>query len=309
MGEHGRRLQRPPARAPHLADSLWALHTNDFDYLATATADDSLKDFQVALRVDGVQDPAPGRAGAPRDGRTGAAPRRVRQVDRRVLVGRRTTLLAIFQESITRPENTVRWRWSPGDVAFWDNRTTQHYGVADFGDLPRQHERITVSGGVPVSIDGRASKALVGSDASFTRVGLSMASRHLRRSLVVVVVAVAWPCSTAATATLASTPAQVAGREAAGRPVRRHPARGRPAQLSPHHPERRRGGQGHPLRHRVEHVRRRSRGARGPDRRLGRHRLHGRDAARVRAGGRQPGEGGRGQPGPRTPRRRASRSW
>ena len=80
-------------------------------------------------------------------------------------------LLAIFQESITTPENTVRWRWSPGDVAFWDNRTTQHYGVADFGDLTRQHERITISGGVPVSIDGRSSESLAGSDAAFTRVG------------------------------------------------------------------------------------------------------------------------------------------
>ena len=78
-------------------------------------------------------------------------------------------LLAIFQESITRPENVVRWRWSPGDVAFWDNRTTQHYGVADFGDLTRRHERITISGGVPVSVDGRRSESLVGSDASFTR--------------------------------------------------------------------------------------------------------------------------------------------
>ena len=74
-------------------------------------------------------------------------------------------LSPILQESITRPENTVRWRWSPGDVAFWDNRTTQHYGVADFGDLTRRHERITISGGVPVSIDGRASEVLTASDA------------------------------------------------------------------------------------------------------------------------------------------------
>ena len=35
-------------------------------------------------------------------------------------------LLDLFFEQLTRPENTVRFRWQPGDVAFWDNRTTAH---------------------------------------------------------------------------------------------------------------------------------------------------------------------------------------
>lgn len=69
-------------------------------------------------------------------------------------------LLEIFQEYITRPENTVRWRWQLGDVAIWDNRATQHRSVADYGGEPRQLRRSTVHGVVPVGTDGRPSRAI-----------------------------------------------------------------------------------------------------------------------------------------------------
>jgi alpha-ketoglutarate-dependent taurine dioxygenase len=42
-------------------------------------------------------------------------------------------LLAILQDQITQPENTLRWRWQAGDVAIRDNRATQHRAIADFG--------------------------------------------------------------------------------------------------------------------------------------------------------------------------------
>jgi taurine dioxygenase len=32
----------------------------------------------------------------------------------------------------TRPEFTIRWRWQKDDIAFWDNRVTQHYAVDDY---------------------------------------------------------------------------------------------------------------------------------------------------------------------------------
>jgi taurine dioxygenase len=60
---------------------------------------------------------------------------------------------------VTRPENTVRWRWTPGDVAIWDNRATQHYGVADYGNELRILRRVTVAGDLPVSLDGHTSFA------------------------------------------------------------------------------------------------------------------------------------------------------
>ena len=39
----------------------------------------------------------------------------------------RWILQHLFAE-ITRPEYTVRFRWAPGSVAFWDNRATAHLG-------------------------------------------------------------------------------------------------------------------------------------------------------------------------------------
>ncbi|MCB2062134.1 MAG: TauD/TfdA family dioxygenase, partial [Novosphingobium sp.] len=46
------------------------------------------------------------------------------------------------------PEVQVRLRWQPGTVAFWDNRSTQHYAVADYDD-DRLMERVTVCGDRP----------------------------------------------------------------------------------------------------------------------------------------------------------------
>ena len=60
---------------------------------------------------------------------------------------------------------TVRWRWRLGDVAFWDNRATQHYAIADYGDLPRRVQRVTVVGDLPVSLEGQTNLALKGDSA------------------------------------------------------------------------------------------------------------------------------------------------
>ncbi|VXC34840.1 TauD/TfdA dioxygenase family protein [Sphingomonas sp. 8AM] len=69
-------------------------------------------------------------------------------------------LFAILQDHITKPENVVRWRWQAGDVAIWDNRSTQHRAVADFGLQRRHLRRATVAGDVPRGVDGRTSRAL-----------------------------------------------------------------------------------------------------------------------------------------------------
>jgi taurine dioxygenase len=74
-------------------------------------------------------------------------------------------LIRLLQDYITRPENTVRWRWREGDLAIWDNRATQHYAIADYGAAHRRGERVTVAGPVPVGVDGRPSVAVKG-DAS-----------------------------------------------------------------------------------------------------------------------------------------------
>jgi taurine dioxygenase len=58
-------------------------------------------------------------------------------------------LLAFLARHVPRPEHTVRWRWKPDDVAFWDNRLTQHYAVADYLPARRVMHRATVLGDRP----------------------------------------------------------------------------------------------------------------------------------------------------------------
>ncbi|ROP46024.1 TauD/TfdA dioxygenase family protein [Pseudokineococcus lusitanus] len=59
-------------------------------------------------------------------------------------------LLDLFYAHITKPEHLVRHRWSVGDVAMWDNRSTVHYANRDYGDQRRVMHRITLRGDVPV---------------------------------------------------------------------------------------------------------------------------------------------------------------
>jgi alpha-ketoglutarate-dependent sulfate ester dioxygenase len=74
-------------------------------------------------------------------------------------------LIRIFQSYVTRPENIVRWHWQEGDVAIWDNRATQHYAIADYGDQRRRMQRVTTVGVPALGLDGRPSRSLQG-DAS-----------------------------------------------------------------------------------------------------------------------------------------------
>src|SRR5580700_1499606 len=76
-------------------------------------------------------------------------------------------LLRIFGTYVTRPENIVRWHWEVGDVAIWDNRSTQHYAIYDYGDAHRRMQRVTTQG-VPVAgLDGRPSVAVQGDSALY----------------------------------------------------------------------------------------------------------------------------------------------
>ena len=59
-------------------------------------------------------------------------------------------LLQLLYGTATAPERLVRWRWEPGDVAFWDNRCTMHYALLDFADSRRQMLRVALEGDKPV---------------------------------------------------------------------------------------------------------------------------------------------------------------
>ncbi|GGV29666.1 taurine dioxygenase [Streptomyces filipinensis] len=76
-------------------------------------------------------------------------------------------LLEMLLEQAVRPEYTVRFRWEPGSVAFWDNRATIHLAPGDHTHVgaPRIMHRVMLAGDVPVGVDGRRSEAVTGTEA------------------------------------------------------------------------------------------------------------------------------------------------
>lgn len=58
-------------------------------------------------------------------------------------------LLVFLFAHYAKPEFSVRWRWQPGDIAFWDNRVTQHYAVDDYRPAHRIMHRATILGDQP----------------------------------------------------------------------------------------------------------------------------------------------------------------
>ena len=73
-------------------------------------------------------------------------------------------LLEYLWEHCLQPEFTIRFRWSAGSIAFWDNRATQHQAIGDIfdTDFNRELYRVTLNGEIPVGTDGRRSTALSG---------------------------------------------------------------------------------------------------------------------------------------------------
>lgn len=61
-------------------------------------------------------------------------------------------LLDLLYDTSIRPEHQLRWHWSAGDVAFWDNRCTMHYALLDYGKERRRMERVALEGDRPVGV-------------------------------------------------------------------------------------------------------------------------------------------------------------
>ncbi|MFD1704912.1 TauD/TfdA dioxygenase family protein [Methylopila henanensis] len=143
-----------------LADKLWVLHSNVYDYVG----DKSSVHAEGRKRYDEVFTSTVYETEHPLvhvHAETGERSLILGHFAQKIL-GLGSTdsrrLLAIFQDHVVRPENTVRWRWREGDVAIWDNRATQHRAIDDYGDQPRIVRRVTVAGEAPVSVDGRRSE-------------------------------------------------------------------------------------------------------------------------------------------------------
>lgn len=159
-----------PDTLKELADRLWAVHTNEYDYMARTGDPDRDASYETSRRTEFASTVF----------HTEHPLVRVHpETQERALLlggfakwivgvsGNDSALLKqLFQSYITKIENTVRWHWELGDVAIWDNRATQHYASADYV-FEREMHRITVEGPVPLSVDGRHSIVRVGGESAW----------------------------------------------------------------------------------------------------------------------------------------------
>lgn len=58
-------------------------------------------------------------------------------------------LLDFLNRHSQRPEFQIRFRWRKGSMALWDNRSTQHIAVNDYGGYRRVMDRLTIAGDRP----------------------------------------------------------------------------------------------------------------------------------------------------------------
>jgi taurine dioxygenase len=58
-------------------------------------------------------------------------------------------LLEMLYNQANTPEYQCRFRWQKNSIAFWDNRSCQHYAAADYFPKEREMMRVTVVGDKP----------------------------------------------------------------------------------------------------------------------------------------------------------------
>ena len=163
-------LPQPPQQ---LADGLWAMHNNAFDYaqvdpakLAALEADpEAILKYANEFHSTHYETHHPVVRVHPETGERSLLLGNFVKAILGVNNAESRALFRIFQDRITLLENTIRWNWELGDVAMWDNRATQHYAVSDYGTQRRAMRRITLAGDIPVSVQGERSRVVSG-DAS-----------------------------------------------------------------------------------------------------------------------------------------------
>ncbi|MGO4472629.1 TauD/TfdA dioxygenase family protein [Arthrobacter sp. M-10] len=160
-----------PDELRNFADTLWAVHTNDYDYsvpknLEHENADERRKEFtrikfETAHPVVRVH-PLTGERGL----FIGGFAQRLR------IVGLSNTeskdIIRLLQAYVTRPENVVRVNWEPNQLVLFDNRITQHYAPDNYDGQPRKLNRVTIAGDIPVGVDGKPSQSIQGDSSTYS---------------------------------------------------------------------------------------------------------------------------------------------
>ncbi|MEU6541996.1 TauD/TfdA family dioxygenase [Streptomyces sp. NPDC046859] len=154
-----------------LADTLWAEHTNDYDY---AVPDEEIDEQQAAQRAQFTsityRTAHPVVRVHPLTGERGLFIGGFAQRIVGLSPGESRKILDLLQAYVTRPENILRHRWSENQLVVFDNRITQHYAVDNYDGRPRRLHRVTVAGDVPVGIEGKASYSIEGDASHYTPV-------------------------------------------------------------------------------------------------------------------------------------------
>ncbi len=149
-----------PQELKELADGLWAIHTNEYDYASLS------KEGEAALqKAKAVFSSTVFKTKHPVvhiHAETGKKHLLLGGFVRKIAgfnSSESQNLLNIFNSYVERLENTVRWQWTEGDVVIWDNLATQHYAIADY-DEHRVVRRVTVGKNVPVNEKNEASTSI-----------------------------------------------------------------------------------------------------------------------------------------------------
>ncbi|ALV37897.1 TauD/TfdA family dioxygenase [Streptomyces sp. CdTB01] len=153
-----------------LADSLRVVHTNQFDYARPPSATAEQQEYDRVFVSTPYEAEHPVVRVHPLTGERGLFIGGFAKRIAGLSSGESTDLLRVLQSYVTRPENILRWRWSPNQLLIFDNRITQHYGVDNYDDHPRRLNRVTVAGEVPTGVDGRRSEQLVGDSSHYSGV-------------------------------------------------------------------------------------------------------------------------------------------
>jgi len=157
-----------PLRA--LADSLRVVHTNQYDYARPSATSSPRQEYDRVFVSTPYETEHPVVRVHPLTGERGLF---IGGFAKRIIglsSSDSADLLRILQSYVTRPENILRWSWSPDQLLIFDNRITQHYGVDNYDDHPRRLNRVTVAGEVPTGVDGRRSEQLVGDSSHYSGV-------------------------------------------------------------------------------------------------------------------------------------------